>query len=96
VTPQWWRYVWEEETTSPDRKPEKRKRIYIYTYAMKYNLTTEENEILMDGPGEHHLKRSYLSLERQSSHVFSHMWNIELIQMQAISDLSIIYLQVKY
>jgi hypothetical protein len=36
----------------------------------------------MDGTGEHHLKQSLPGSEGQKLHVFSHMWNTDLIQIQ--------------
>jgi hypothetical protein len=36
----------------------------------------------MDGTREHHLKQIKPGSESQKLHVFSHMWNIELIQIQ--------------
>jgi hypothetical protein len=38
----------------------------------------------MDGTGEHHLKWRKPGSENQKLHVFSHMQNIDTIQIQAI------------
>jgi hypothetical protein len=39
----------------------------------------------MDGTGEHHFKWGFLGSASQRPHAFSHMWNIDPIQIQEIS-----------
>jgi hypothetical protein len=36
----------------------------------------------MDETGEHHLKGNQLGSEGQKQDILSHMWNIDLIEMQ--------------
>jgi hypothetical protein len=40
----------------------------------------------MNGTGDHHVKLSKPSAERQSSHVFSHMWKLDLKEKQVMKE----------
>jgi hypothetical protein len=54
-----------------------------YLYAMEFYSAT--NFVIfrqMDGTGEDHLKWRQLGSEGQKPHVFSHMWKIDLKQIQ--------------
>jgi hypothetical protein len=54
---------------------------------VEFYSTIKKNEILLFAGKwmeleKHHLKRNYPGSESQRLHVFSHMWNIDPIQIQ--------------
>jgi hypothetical protein len=59
----------------------------MYTHTNTHTHTEKNNEVLslqVSGTWEHHLKWSLSGSESQMLHVFSPMWNIYSIQIQAI------------
>jgi hypothetical protein len=60
-----------------------------YVYIMEFYSAIKKNEILsfagqLDKIGEHHLKWNQPDSEKLRPHIFSHMWNKDPIQIQAI------------